>query len=208
MSTTIEDTQPAPNASPADLTRRSAEAIRLRDARARRSMKAMQTALLALIEERPFGKITVEDIAARAGTGRSTFYRYYATKEALLDEIATVEIEELFALTFPLLDTSGTRASSLALAKYVDARRKLWTVLLTGGASAVMRAAFVKLAIDSAQNATFANTDIPVELGAVFGVAATIEILSWWLRQPQPVSVDDVAGFLDRLAVRPSLTRG
>ncbi|HEX7854817.1 MAG TPA: helix-turn-helix domain-containing protein [Sphingobium sp.] len=195
-----------PNISSAEYARQSAPAIRARDARARRTMQLLHEAFLSLVETTTVDRITVDDIVERAGIGRSTFYRHFETKEALIDEIATTEIEHLVDLAFPLMNAADTRSACRALAGYVDEHRRLWNVLLTGGASAIMRETFIRLA--SARAATsldgFAPV-LPVELGVVAGVGATIEILAWWLRQPDPVSVEQAAEYLDRLTVRPAL---
>ncbi len=45
--------------------------------RVRRTRQAILTAVIALSGEKPFGAITVTDIAARAGINRKTFYTYY-----------------------------------------------------------------------------------------------------------------------------------
>lgn len=41
-------------------------------------------ALFELMGEKPFGKITVQDIADRAGVGRATYYRHFRDKEDVI----------------------------------------------------------------------------------------------------------------------------
>ena len=53
------------------------------DSRVRRTRNALGDALMALMQERPFDKITVQDILDRAQIGRSTFYAHYRDKEDL-----------------------------------------------------------------------------------------------------------------------------
>jgi predicted signal transduction protein with EAL and GGDEF domain len=48
---------------------------------------------------------------------------------------------------------------------------------------------------------------LPGDLSVVFSVAATIEILAWWLKQNEPPSVKRMAEILDRLVVIPSLAQ-
>jgi AcrR family transcriptional regulator len=169
-------------------------------------MQLLHEALLSLVEAKSFDRITVDDIVEKAGIGRSTFYRHFETKEALIDEIATTEIERLVDLTFPLLNAVDSRTCCIALASYVDDHRTLWSALLTGGASAIMRDTFVKLASARAPASLDGFEPIlPIELGVVSGVGATIEILAWWLRQSDPVSVEQMAEYLDRLTVRPAI---
>jgi AcrR family transcriptional regulator len=54
------------------------------DARRRRTCNALGRAVFALIQEKPFDAITVQEILDRAGVGRSTFYTHFRDKEDLL----------------------------------------------------------------------------------------------------------------------------
>lgn len=189
-----------------DLTRKGAPETRARDARARRSMENLHEALVTLIELRPFEEITVDEIVEQAGVGRSTFYRHYADKDDLIDQLAQDEIDQLFDLTVPLLLQAGSWTSCLALANYVHERRRLWKALLAGGAVGVMREAFINRSTAKAIASAADDADlvVPASLAAACGVASTVEVLSWWLRQSNPVALEDIARYLQRLVVRPS----
>jgi AcrR family transcriptional regulator len=188
------------NVSPRSRSRPSA----VTDVRMLRTRQALRRALLALLDRKQLDQITVRDIVAEAGIGYATFFRHHASKEELLDEIAAEQVGNLMALTLPLLDPTDTRVSCLALCKYVNKHRALWSALLTGGAAGALRAEFIRLATASA--AAVRRSDwLPVELGAVYGVTAAIEILAWWLRRPAgEYPVEQVAEFLDRLVVAPA----
>ena len=54
------------------------------DARVRRTRDALGDALIALMHEKPFETITVQDVLDRAHVGRSTFYSHYSDKDDLL----------------------------------------------------------------------------------------------------------------------------
>lgn len=45
----------------------------------------------------------------------------------------------------------------------------------------------------------------PVDLRVTHATAATIEILAWWLRQGEALSVEQLAGILDRLVIAPTM---
>ena len=57
------------------------------DLRVRRTQKALQDALITLIEERGFDAITVGDIAECAMVNRATFYRHYHDRYDLVEKI-------------------------------------------------------------------------------------------------------------------------
>jgi AcrR family transcriptional regulator len=48
------------------------------DARVRRTRDALGDALIALMQEKPFDTITVQDVLDRAHVSRSTFYSHYS----------------------------------------------------------------------------------------------------------------------------------
>src|SRR5262245_33237516 len=54
------------------------------DARVRKTRNALGDALVALMQEKPFDTITVQDVLDRARVSRSTFYVHYSDKNDLL----------------------------------------------------------------------------------------------------------------------------
>ncbi|OOR93219.1 hypothetical protein B0181_00590 [Moraxella caviae] len=57
------------------------------DLRAKRTQKAIQDALIELLYQKPYEKITAQDIVQTAMINRSTFYRYYFSKDDLLGKM-------------------------------------------------------------------------------------------------------------------------
>ena len=53
------------------------------DSRVKHTRDALGDALLALMQEKSFESITVQEILDRAGIGRSTFYSHYTDKDDL-----------------------------------------------------------------------------------------------------------------------------
>ena len=54
------------------------------DARVRKTRDALGDALVALMQEKPFDSITVQDVLDRANVSRSTFYSHFTDKDDLL----------------------------------------------------------------------------------------------------------------------------
>ena len=54
------------------------------DPRAERSRAWMRAALMDLIAEKDYAKITITDITTRAGLSRPTFYLHYKSKDEIL----------------------------------------------------------------------------------------------------------------------------
>jgi AcrR family transcriptional regulator len=168
-----------------------------------RTREALRSALLDLLEEKPFDQVTIRDIAATAGLGYVTFFRHHPTKEALLHEIAAEQVRRLSELMLPALEASDTRTACIALYTYVDDHRRLWSTLLTGGAAAILREELLKSSAEIAATRSDPNSWLPAELAVAFNVSCTIELMTWWLRQKRPVSVERVAQIQERIIINP-----
>ncbi|GAA3413335.1 helix-turn-helix domain-containing protein [Streptosporangium vulgare] len=65
------------------------------DRRVRRTHTALARALIELVEERDLSRITVADVAERAGVSRSTFYDHYRDVHELAEAACTAMIDGL-----------------------------------------------------------------------------------------------------------------
>lgn len=65
------------------------------DPRVKRTRKMFEDALLELIEEKEYTKITVQEITKRAGLNRATFYLHYYDKDKLLEDCLNTALDDL-----------------------------------------------------------------------------------------------------------------
>jgi AcrR family transcriptional regulator len=177
----------------------------VKDARAVRTREALRRALLELLEVKPLERVSIRDIAAKSGVGYTTFFRHHPTKQALLDDVAAEQIRELVNLSMRVLDSTNLRAASVALCTYVDEHRKLWSTLLTGGAAGALREEFLRVAKEISVQRARPDSLLPAEVATNLVVSGTIELLSWWLRQADPLPIEQIAEFHDRVVVSPAV---
>lgn len=175
-----------------------------------KSRAALRAAMLALLAEKPFDQIRITDLTARAGIGYATFFRHHSGTEDVLNEIAGDQIRELLDLTIPVLHQFDSRASILALCRYVHDRRQLWRTLLTGGAAHAVRGEFVRQARDWASRVRpERQPPVPIDLGTICSAGSTIDALAWWLEQgEQACPVEEIAGYIVRLTIAPFIGKG
>ena len=76
------------------------------DARVRRTRDALGDAMVALMLEKPFDSITVQDVLDRANVGRSTFYTHYSDK----DDLLMSDAEEFFEAVAMSLSARGDKS--------------------------------------------------------------------------------------------------
>ena len=85
---------------------RLAGSTKKEDARVRRTRDALGDALVALMQEKPFDTITVQDVLDRANVSRSTFYSHYSDK----DDLLMSDAEEFFEALSMALSQHGDKS--------------------------------------------------------------------------------------------------
>jgi AcrR family transcriptional regulator len=173
------------------------------DPRAVRSRQALTDAFLKLLEAKPLEQISIREIATAAGVGYTTFFRHHVSKEELLDHVAAEQIRCLFNLALPVMDAHDLHSGSTALFTYVHAHRPLWSTLLTGGAAGTIREEFARLARDVAGVRGRPDSWLPADAGAMLIVGGTLDLLTWWLRQAQPMPIKRIVELHVSVVVTP-----
>jgi AcrR family transcriptional regulator len=76
------------------------------DARVRRTRDALGDALVALMQQKPFDTITIQDVLDRAHVSRSTFYSHYSDK----DDLLMSDADEFFERISTALSAHGDKS--------------------------------------------------------------------------------------------------
>lgn len=171
------------------------------DRRMRRTRRSIRDALQALLQNKTIDQITIKDIAAKADIGYTTFFRHFPTKEAALADLADNEAAELLSFSFPLLEAEDSRASCVALCRYVDEKRTVWSALLTSGAASFVREALAVHTQERSEDWPAARTWLPDGVGTALITGLTVEVLTWWLTHAPQFPSEQVAEIMDRLFV-------
>ncbi|MFO0688591.1 MAG: TetR family transcriptional regulator [Myxococcota bacterium] len=117
-----------------------AEAVSLRDRKKRRTWESIASTTVELVVERGFDAVRVEDVCAAAEVGRSTFFRYFDSKEAAF--VAGVHRGRLEAVVAamerrPADEDALTALSNAFLETYSDWREQRELMQLEAGIRAV-----------------------------------------------------------------------
>jgi AcrR family transcriptional regulator len=169
------------------------------DRRVRRTRDALGDALLALIQEKPFDAITVQEVLDRADIGRSTFYAHYRDK----DDLFLSDLEEFFEMMSTLLlrraEDSDRVAPVRELFAHVAEMRQLHSALIASGKMRdfqEMGQEYFARAIEQRLGALpSSRPDAPVQRAAMAHAfaGALLSLLSWWLHHgttPSPEEMD------------------
>ena len=84
-----------------------------------RTRATLKNALIALCDEKSYYDITIWDICNKAEAYRSTFYRYFDTKDEMLREIEQKYLEKTRSLT-PTIHRYHPDASPEEMARYLE----------------------------------------------------------------------------------------
>lgn len=171
------------------------------DARVERSIDALRSALLELLKHKPLEQISIRNITDAAGVSYPTFFRRFHNKEELLKEIATEEVRKLLSLSHTAIAKRNGQESGELLCQYVQEHRRLWNVLLTGGAALAMRQEFMRIAEEIAHEQPRNNPWLPTDLAVPFVTSGIFEIIAWWMRQPKNYPLRNVVKLFDALIV-------
>ena len=182
-------------------------------------------AAFALFRERGYDQTTVDDITERAGVGRTTFFRYYRSKEDVIfpdhDRLLAQISERLLSERVRIARGAPADAQGTALAAVCDAVRLVLLHYLDEGDLARRRYKLTSSvpALRDREIATVARyqrlfrefiagqmSELRAELMAASVVAAHNHVLRRWLRgeSPDPVlELDDAMRHVSGLFAQP-----
>lgn len=174
------------------------------DRRVRRTRELLRRALVELILERGYDRITVQHIIDRADVGRSTFYAHYTDK----DDLLLSNLEELAAAFDEHMERHmASRAEPnpvLAAFQHADRQREVYKALAGERGAEVMRAGLrsrIKqvMARQIPQFLPHRDGAVPVEVTTEFLLTSLLGLLVWWLDNDVPYTAEEMAEMYMRL---------
>jgi AcrR family transcriptional regulator len=162
--------------------------------------------MLELASERPFDDVTVRELAERADVGYATFFRHYASKEALLLDVLGGIVGELADLVQPIADEGRYEDAGRRLFEYVAENANRMKVLLSARhGSAVERELHDVIRARVLASDTFRPpSGVPAEVAAHHLAASSLAMVTWWLDRGRPHGPEVMGSIYARLVVRPT----
>jgi AcrR family transcriptional regulator len=154
-------------------------------------------ALLLLMDEKPYNKITVSDITKKAGIARQTFYRHYNKKSDIIEQYL---MESLTAEN----SESGKKKFSLVLTfdlgYMISHKEELLKIMLNINIENLFYSRFQKWAddlIDSYKDELSAEEYVLYRYRVYHQLVGTMYILGDWLKNDMPLPVEKLWPFLN-----------
>ena len=182
------------------------------DRRVRRTRRLLAEALISLVLERGYEEVTVREITGRADVGYATFFRHYPGKDALLEEVLEVVLDDLLHLLGPA-QAKGQAAVGASLFRYVQENAEVCRVLLGDGASPALVRRMIETGTSNVlgQNVpsevggeNYQNEPVPAEIAAHHLVVSSIALIRWWLEHGMPYPPERMGGIYRDLIEHPT----
>lgn len=179
------------------------------DRRIRRTRRTLNEALIALILEKGYDRVTVQDILDRADVGRSTFYAHFRDKEALLianfDDLGEQLRADLDAMTTGVAPSDPTKPVGV-IYQHAYERREAYKALCGKQGGNIVYGHLHRLVAGLLRDhlrphLAAAGSDLPVDVVAEFYTAAALGLLVWWVDQDFQYDPATLAAMYHRLAV-------
>jgi AcrR family transcriptional regulator len=207
-------------------TRHNRDSTPNRDRRIARTRAALRDALMALIVERGFEAITVQDIVDRADVNRATFYLHFKDKDELLYQ----SMEEIYEGLVSAIRCDDPTPEQIARGEWqsfdgsedwehVAAHIDFYRVLLSerGSASFVVKvrrylAKVVADELDRTLKALNITPSIPLDVIGYSFAGAQIGLITWWIENDMPYPPEQMGrmlfdlmeqGFVKALGIAP-----
>ena len=188
------------------------------DPRVIRTRQLLRDALVELIDERGYDKITVQDITEQATLNRATFYLHYRDKLDLLYQSSEEILGDLVeSINFTFDDKmkldffkfeDQPHDTFMHLFEQISLNSKLYKVFLTEKNIPYFSSGMKDIIIDFVSNGiNYMQPDdkkltVPREMAIRYFAAAFLEVIVWWLENDMPYSPKFMAAQLMTITVK------
>jgi AcrR family transcriptional regulator len=192
------------------------------DRRVSRTRRLLRDALFALILEKGFDAVTVEEITNRADLGRTTFYLHYRDKEDLLLESIGELVDDLIEQMARLpveewrleIENNNLNPSPAILLpfQHVADNARLYRVILRGeGTYSVSRRLreiivqasneMLRVLLEKERLAAL-HPQVPMDIFLNFLAGSWIGLITWWLENEMPYPPEQMAMMFQKMVLR------
>lgn len=174
------------------------------DRRTNRTRRQLRQALLALILEKGYDSVTIEEITRQADLGRTTFYLHYKDKEELLlesidtiadDLKAQIGLVEGGSLADPAVVPLGLNPGGAIelVFRHSAENATLYRVILNGGAASKALSRLQDIVSEAAQmffmrrmQPVVRPPEFPPGVILHYFSSALLGLVNWWLQADMP----------------------
>lgn len=149
--------------------------------------ECIESALILLMKEKSFAEISIQDIIRRAGVGRSSYYRNYKSKEAILESKLDSMIQEVLD-SFGKFDFSVESPRSwLAVLRIAKKYYEEYKLLLRAGFGDKILRKIIDTFHNNPQN------DEKIRITNVYMAGSIYSVMTQWILDGMKISEERIA---------------
>ena len=165
--------------------------------RAQMTRLLLKTALIELMQKKPFNEITIKEICQQADLNRTTFYLHYTDQFALLSDVENEVYQktlETLKNVKPAADAPGMIETFL---QYVKSNASLFRILFFDAGSEPFRSRFIQNMLGNLR------VNIPLSCAAEeepyilsFLMQGSVHMIMEWIRRDFDISSEQLASLI------------
>lgn len=187
-----------------------AESVRKPDRRILRTRQLLRDALLALIAEKGYQEITVQDVTDRANVARTTFYLHYKDIDDLLFSSMADMYQDLFTeweqRTPALLDPGSNVQDYEGDFEHVAQYASFYRVMMSENGSMkfmVRVQQYLTVAMEQTLRRVIPpgqEPSVPLDMLAAMLAGVEIGVMMWWIQSDMPYTPEAMSRLCDRFS--------
>jgi AcrR family transcriptional regulator len=163
-------------------------------------------ALMILIKEQPYNKITVSDIIKKAGIARQTFYRNYKNK----DEVILHYLEDSSTSDFLNMADTGSKDTmqdiviTIDLKYLLERRKELITIMKIPAVESLVFANFKERQnelLENYKHILSRENYLLFRYKVAYQLVGYLQVFHDWFNNGMPMKVEKLNSILDKLTV-------
>lgn len=167
------------------------------DRRVEKSKKAITDALIKLMTEKDFEKITINEIADLANVNRGTVYFHFSDKYDLLNYCIEAHLNELVESCHlgEDIDNFSSKDSLIRTFEYLQQNIFFYSNMLNNKSTPAFRDRLMSIAlknIDDKIDMTGNNSNMNKEILVQFVASAAVGLMEWWITNSMPYPAEEM----------------
>ncbi len=161
-----------------------------------------RTALVELMQEKPFHKITIKEICERADLNRATFYLHYAEQKDLLDDVVREVQEKTIAYLSGFTYTGDESAVLKEYLEYIKENAVLFRTLMGKDLNGPAKSEIITGVLREMQDKwpVFGSRRENRYI-YTFIIEGSVSVIARWVESGFDMSTADLAGLIYRLCL-------
>lgn len=166
------------------------------DPRVARSRERLREAMVRLTIEKGFDQVTIREISEQAGVGFKTFYRHYANRDALMQDVLRSIVDDIVEqLVIGEISQEADLQNAIKIFEYVRTNEAFFRVIIDLSVLNLMIEPLLEIThqVIAATSPHLSKESIPLSLIVHKQLWELIGYIRWWLENGMEPPVEEMA---------------